>query len=78
MLAKPAGNQRSSFRCQFNAAHAAAVRMIVARDEAFSNQAIVVVSPLSNASHWETVENRCDVCAKANGIRLLPFRAIRR
>src|SRR5256886_16178888 len=40
MLAKPAANQRPSFRRQFNPAHAAAVRVLIARDEAFSDQAI--------------------------------------
>ena len=40
MLAKSAGNQRPSFRCQFNPAHAAVVRMILARNEPFFNQAI--------------------------------------
>ena len=40
MLAKTTRNQRPAFRCQFNPANAAVVRVIVARDEAFSNQAI--------------------------------------
>ena len=40
MLAKPAGNQRPSLGCQFNPAHAAVVRVILARNEPFFNQAI--------------------------------------
>ena len=35
MLAKPAGNQRPSFGCQFNPAHPAVVRVILARNEPF-------------------------------------------
>ena len=36
----PAGNQRPSLGCQFNPAHAAVVRVILARNEPFFNQAI--------------------------------------
>ena len=40
MLAKSPGNQRPSLGCQFNPAHAAVVRVILARNEPFFNQAI--------------------------------------
>ena len=40
VLAKPAGNQRPSFGCQFNSAHPAIVRVILARNEPSFNQPI--------------------------------------
>ena len=40
MLAESARNQRSSFGCQFNPAHTAVVRVILARNEPFLNQPI--------------------------------------
>ena len=40
MLLKSASNQRPSFGCQFNPAHPAVVRVILARNQSFFNQAI--------------------------------------
>ena len=47
------------------------------KDPEILNQPIYLIRcPLSNASHWKAVENRCDVCAKAIGVGLLSFRAV--
>ena len=40
MLAKSPGNQRTSLGCQLNPAHSAVVRVILARNEPFSNQSV--------------------------------------